>query len=229
MNAPRCPGQDMRYWKPEDIFQIDCPFCGQEIEFWKDEPFRLCHGCGKEVRNPRMDLGCAKWCKFAKECLGVLADDAQTAAPVVQRLAGLLDQCLADLPRLRARAHSALDWADRILAAESAEPVVVKAAALITAAVLPVDGGDEKVCRGVRGDGDHPSITARADLPAAAAERTWAVVDAVCAGRDSQSPETRIVADAVALADRFAGSDAPTTPPGPFRTAAGRKFAGGDA
>jgi hypothetical protein len=24
----------MRYWKPEDIFTVACPFCRAEIEFW---------------------------------------------------------------------------------------------------------------------------------------------------------------------------------------------------
>ena len=60
----------MRRWKPEDIFWIACPHCGAEIEFWKDEPQRVCGACKGEVRNPRLDLGCAKWCTHAKECLG---------------------------------------------------------------------------------------------------------------------------------------------------------------
>jgi hypothetical protein len=68
---PRCPGQDMRSWKPEDIFELRCPACDLEIEFWKDEPLRDCPACGQEVRNPRMDLGCAAWCAAADKCLGV--------------------------------------------------------------------------------------------------------------------------------------------------------------
>jgi hypothetical protein len=65
----RCPGQDMRYWKPEDIFTVACPHCHVDIEFWKDEPVRLCPGCRKEVRNPKTDLGCAEHCKHGPECL----------------------------------------------------------------------------------------------------------------------------------------------------------------
>lgn len=68
--TPRCPGQDQRYWKPEDIFDARCPSCGYEIEFWKDEPMRLCADCGEEVRNPRIDLGCSEWCKHGNKCLG---------------------------------------------------------------------------------------------------------------------------------------------------------------
>ena len=67
---PRCPGQDTRYWKPEDIFEVRCPGCGGQMEFFKDEPVLSCPGCGREVRNPRIDAGCAQWCPSAKECLG---------------------------------------------------------------------------------------------------------------------------------------------------------------
>lgn len=69
MAEPRCPGQDQRYWKPEDIFEVPCPFCGTEIEFWKDEALRTCPKCKAQMRNPRIDLGCARWCLQAKECL----------------------------------------------------------------------------------------------------------------------------------------------------------------
>ncbi len=54
MAERRCPGQDMRYWKPEDIVTVPCPFCRNEIEFWKDEPARVCPSCRKEVRNPNL-------------------------------------------------------------------------------------------------------------------------------------------------------------------------------
>jgi len=33
----KCPGQDMRFWKPGDIFDTQCPKCGRRIEFFKDE------------------------------------------------------------------------------------------------------------------------------------------------------------------------------------------------
>ncbi len=41
-----------------------------EEYIWKDEPTRVCSGCNQEVPNPRMDVGCAKWCSWAEECLG---------------------------------------------------------------------------------------------------------------------------------------------------------------
>ena len=59
----------MRLWTPDDIYDVVCPHCRNEIEFWKDDPTRLCRHCGKEVPNPKIDTGCAEWCAFADDCL----------------------------------------------------------------------------------------------------------------------------------------------------------------
>ncbi len=68
----KCPGQDSRYWKPDAIFQTECPQCGQEIEFFKDDTTRRCKNCGYRFLNPKMDFGCASYCKYAEQCLGNL-------------------------------------------------------------------------------------------------------------------------------------------------------------
>ena len=66
----KCPGQDQRFWKPEDIFEVKCPGCGRSVEFFKDEPKMKCRNCGQMVANPKIDLGCAEWCQYAQQCLG---------------------------------------------------------------------------------------------------------------------------------------------------------------
>ncbi len=71
----KCPGQDTRYWKPGDIFEVECPHCGKPVEFFKDETTRRCRGCKKSVLNPRMDFGCAAYCRFAATCLGELGPE----------------------------------------------------------------------------------------------------------------------------------------------------------
>lgn len=71
----KCPGQDTRYWKPGDIFEVECPHCGKMVEFFKDEATRKCRSCKKTVVNPRMDFGCATHCKFAADCLGDLGPE----------------------------------------------------------------------------------------------------------------------------------------------------------
>jgi len=66
----RCPGQDQRFWKSGDVFDVKCPGCGRSVEFFKDEPKMKCRKCGQMVVNPRLDLGCAEWCQYAQQCLG---------------------------------------------------------------------------------------------------------------------------------------------------------------
>ncbi|MHC4930545.1 MAG: hypothetical protein ACYSN9_02820 [Planctomycetota bacterium] len=51
----RCPRQDPNNLKAGDIFEIDCPECGNSIEFFKDETERTCKGCGGRVVNTQLD------------------------------------------------------------------------------------------------------------------------------------------------------------------------------
>jgi hypothetical protein len=71
----KCPGQDTRYWKPGDIFDVDCPHCGNKVEFFKDEATRKCRNCKNKIVNPRMTFGCAGYCQFAARCLGDLGPE----------------------------------------------------------------------------------------------------------------------------------------------------------
>jgi len=68
----QCPGQDSRYWKEGAIFDIKCPHCGSEIEFFKDDSARTCKQCGHRLLNPQIDFGCASYCPYAEQCLGNL-------------------------------------------------------------------------------------------------------------------------------------------------------------
>ncbi|MFZ2634233.1 MAG: HD domain-containing protein [Desulfosalsimonadaceae bacterium] len=68
----KCPGQDSRYWKPGSIFEADCPECGKIVEFFKDDTTRKCNHCGHRFANPKLDFGCAAYCKFADQCIGTL-------------------------------------------------------------------------------------------------------------------------------------------------------------
>jgi len=75
----QCPGQDTRYWKPGAVFETACPECGGEVEFFKDEASRRCKKCGKRMLNPKMDFGCASYCKYAEQCLGDLPPELLAA------------------------------------------------------------------------------------------------------------------------------------------------------
>ena len=68
-----CPGQDRRYWRPEDICTVDCPACGYKIELFKDEGKRNCPQCGTAVLNPQVLQSCASWCDYSDACVGSAA------------------------------------------------------------------------------------------------------------------------------------------------------------
>ncbi len=66
--TPKCPGQDSRNWRPEDIAEAPCPVCGEEIEFFKIDRALPCPNCGTFVLNPQLDPDCREWCAYAEAC-----------------------------------------------------------------------------------------------------------------------------------------------------------------
>ena len=125
----KCPGQDQRFWKPEDIFEVSCPGCDKPVEFFKDEPKLKCRNCGQVVVNPKIDLGCAEWCQYAEQCLAVSAKDE--ANIIRERLVREMKNVFGDDQGRIDHALAVLDYAEQILAAEGGDPLVVKAAAIL--------------------------------------------------------------------------------------------------
>lgn len=125
----KCPGQDQRFWKPKDIFEISCPECSTAIEFWKDDPQVKCSGCKKMITNPRLDISCAKWCKYAKECLGVssVSSDSVLCNMLVEDMKSI---CRDNQQRID-HTIEILKYAEQIQAEEGGSPLVVKAAAIL--------------------------------------------------------------------------------------------------
>jgi ribosomal protein S27E len=50
----KCPREEHRDWSPDEEFEVKCPGCGRNIDFFKDEEKRKCHNCGRMVTNPRL-------------------------------------------------------------------------------------------------------------------------------------------------------------------------------
>ncbi len=71
----KCPGQDLSRKKPDEVvYNLPCPSCRAEVEFFYDDKVRLCPECGSQVRksDPQLlkDFGCADWCEAAEKCIG---------------------------------------------------------------------------------------------------------------------------------------------------------------
>lgn len=124
----RCPGQDKRFWKPEDIYNIPCPKCGYKIEFWKDELRLKCPGCKEVVSNPKLDLACAQWCQYSKECLSAM--QTQADRDMCNKLIEKMEKLLAGKRNEVEHRLKILEFADQIQPAEGGNPLVVRAAAI---------------------------------------------------------------------------------------------------
>ncbi|MGA3083420.1 MAG: HD domain-containing protein [Thermodesulfobacteriota bacterium] len=129
----KCPGQDSRFWKPGSIFEIDCPQCGQAIEFFKDDTTRRCNKCGSRLLNPRMDFGCASYCQYAKQCLGDLPPEllAQKEDLLKDRVAVEVKKYFGKAFRLIGHTTKVARYAERIGKEEKGNLAVILPAAYL--------------------------------------------------------------------------------------------------
>jgi HD superfamily phosphodiesterase len=129
----KCPGQDSRYWKPGAIFEVRCPECGHEVEFFKDDTARRCSKCGTRFVNPEMDFGCASYCPYAEQCLGDLPPEL-----LAERDDLLKDRVALEMKRyfdhdFKRIGHAAnvARYAEQIVREEQGNPAVVLCAAYL--------------------------------------------------------------------------------------------------
>ena len=129
----QCPGQDSRYWGSDAIFDVACPQCGHEVEFFKDEPTRKCKNCGLKIINPKMDFGCASYCQFADQCVGDLPPEllAQRKDLFKDRVAIEMKRYFKDDFKRIGHATKVARYADRIVKKEKGDPAVVLSAAFL--------------------------------------------------------------------------------------------------
>ncbi len=129
----KCPGQDSRYWKPGAIFEVQCPRCGHEVEFFKDDTTRLCKKCGHRFVNPEMDFGCASYCAYAEQCLGDLPPEllAQRDDLLKDRVAVEMKRYFGQDFKRIGHAANVARYAERIVKEERGNPAVVLCAAYL--------------------------------------------------------------------------------------------------
>lgn len=129
----QCPGQDSRYWHGNAIYEVRCPECGNNIEFFKDEARRRCPSCGYRMINPQMDLGCAAYCPYAAQCLGTVPE--QEGGPPEESLKDRVAREMKhyfgeDAPRIR-HAEQVAYYAGEINRYEQGDPAVILVAAYL--------------------------------------------------------------------------------------------------
>ena len=132
----RCPGQDPMFWKPGDVFEIMCPKCGYQVEFFKFDVKRKCR-CGHEMINPRINFGCAEWCPYGDNCIQGLPEEMQTRTKE-EKNNRLRERIYSEMKRYfgsdMKRVNHALkvaEYAEEILKIEGGHPLVVLGAAYL--------------------------------------------------------------------------------------------------
>jgi hypothetical protein len=131
MEQIKCPGQDTRFWKPGDIFVAECPKCGAEIEFFKDDTRRRCAWCGHLFYNPKIELGCAEWCQYAEQCVPELVKEKKAAQSFKELLAERVQSLLKGDDASWEITAQGVKYAQELLKAEGGDPKVVTAAVLL--------------------------------------------------------------------------------------------------
>jgi HD superfamily phosphodiesterase len=129
----KCPGQDSRYWQPGSIFEVKCPKCGAEVEFFKDDTARMCRKCGHKFLNPNMNFGCASYCKYADQCIGTLAPEimAQREDLLKDRVAIEMKRYFRQDFKRIGHAGRVARYAERLAREEGGEMAVILSAAYL--------------------------------------------------------------------------------------------------
>ena len=131
MGVQKCPGQDRRFWNPEDISEVKCPVCSAPVELWKDEGITKCWRCGFEIRNPKVEFGCAQWCKFAVQCIGYKLQDGSEEISIRDRLiSAIVDFLFPDKEKVM-HTLRVLRWAEELAKNEGGSAITVKAVAIL--------------------------------------------------------------------------------------------------
>ena len=229
----KCPGQDQRYWKPQDIFEVKCPGCGEKVEFFKDEPKIKCRKCNKMVPNPKIDLGCAQWCQYAQQCLGV--SDMHTLNVIRDKLIDEMKNIFGQDQKRINHALAVLSYGEQIHKAEGGDPLVVKASAIlhdigINEAERKYNSSTGKY-QEIEGPPIAHKILNNYDLDNAIIEHICKIIANHHSAKDIDTTEFRIIWDAdniVNLIEKFSNTDKTTSQKileKIFKTATGCKIA----
>jgi hypothetical protein len=231
----RCPGQDQRFWKPEDIFEVQCTECGNNVEFFKDEPKLKCRKCGQIVINPKIDLGCAEWCQYAAQCMAV--DEVKNLKIIREKLIGQMKNIFRQDQKRIDHALAVLDYAEQIQNAEGGYPLIVRAAAILHDIGIHEaehkHGSSAAKYQEIEGPPIADDILKKDDIPAETIEHICKIIANHHSDKDINTIEFRIVWDADQIVNLPADSSGVSNEKLPefidnrFKTDEGRRIASG--
>jgi hypothetical protein len=194
----KCPGQNTQFWGPHDIYSVECPVCGNAVEFFKDDIRRRCTKCGHMFLNPKLNLGCARWCQFADQCVGAMDRDEFKEIVV----AGMKEFYGDDQEKVD-QSLEVLGFAEKIMEQqEDVNPKVVIAAAALYG--IGVDERQDKAPRSGAPDTERfPGV--RNILEGCGARDTiiaevYRILESHHHPEKADTPEGKLVHDAVQLA-----------------------------
>lgn len=209
----KCPGQDTRYWTPDDVSEVECGECGRSVEFFKTDGYRRCPNCGRRIINPEVRMGCAQWCQYAKDCLGFDPGAVETGGEGERSLADRLEEAVREVfgrdERRIAHAERVLHYAREILQKVSAKPQVVVAAALLhdigIARAEERHGSAAPEYQESEGPPLARAILEDCDVDAETVEHVCEIVTSHHSGARINTPEFRVVWDADRLVNMEEG------------------------
>jgi len=132
----KCPGQDTMFWKPDDVFEIECPKCGFHVEFFKFDVKRKCR-CSHEMVNPKIDFGCAQWCSYGDRCIEGLPEEMKVKQKeemnnrLRERILQEVKKYFSHDVKSVNHALKVAKYAEEILKIESGHPLIVLGAAYL--------------------------------------------------------------------------------------------------
>lgn len=104
----KCPGsQAFSQPHPENM---DCPYCGADIEIFSDEIKAACPKCDKTVIREE-GATCLDWCRYAKECVG----DKLFSKFMRNKMVTLRDKLLKDLEDHFGRDRRRIEHARKVM------------------------------------------------------------------------------------------------------------------
>ncbi len=201
----KCPGQDSRFWGPEAIYESTCPKCGGALEFFKDESSRKCRRCGEKILNPKMDFGCAAYCKFAAQCLG----NDMPPELLAKRTDLLKDRVSAEVKKFLGRnfkrigrALKIVEYAGRLQKSEGGDPAIVTLAGFLSAISAGLSGTNGNAGVFTHEDlATAESILSRTGAPDELSSEVLAILKDFNGKSVENSVNFRCVHDAIRIAD----------------------------